>query len=173
MSPPLADSSPPPPPEEAHESAAERLGMDPRVMAAIEAKMPGGERFSVSRYFDIQMARFINADGQTPIALQIAAGKSIDRLLAANMGVAAARQYRFDLERARLEAERSRSMMTAESAPAPSSVEPNEGQVGYLEILEIPSNGTEAPGREPLRLRPAQGTIDVEVVESSAGSGSA
>jgi hypothetical protein len=115
------------------------------------------------------MERFINADGTVPLQLQVAASKSIDRLLFANMGVAAARQYRFDIERARADAERARATMSAESGSA--SPEPDVGQAGYLEILEIPSNGTEAPGREPLRLRPSP--IDVEVVEASeTGTGS-
>jgi hypothetical protein len=108
---------------------------------------------------DLAWARWLNADGSVDIRIQMVAGRQIQAFATTDARIEAARRHLLDVERVRAEAERARLTMSAESAPDALSTG------GTLQVLEIPSNGTEAPGYAPIPIR---APIDAEVVSAAA-----
>jgi hypothetical protein len=136
------------------------------VVAGVDG--PGSKappKYSRDAARELAWARWVNADGSVPMQLQIAASRMIGTFTVAEMRIEAARMHLMDVERVRVAQEQARAMMAAGSEPG--QAESTVSQVSDLEIIEIPSNGTEAPGRAPLRMRPE--TIDAEVVETGTG----
>ncbi len=118
-------------------------------------------RYSRKAAEQLAWLRWVNADGTTPPQVQVVAGRFITQLSIAEMRIDAARRHLLDVERVRVEAERARAMMTTETGP---EVQGELPQGGGLGILEIPSNGTEAPAHAPIRLVTSSPPIDVEVI---------